>query len=425
MRRVYADQPSTAPASKARGASDQASDAPAARNYSDDALPERQAPVTVLAPVSLWKISAMATLFLLCIAALEAVYLYSQNWVGLETQDLSAIDLTAPGNLGAWFSSMLLAVGAAACMMVFNLRQHRLDDYRGRYRMWAPACIVLMLASINASCDLTGLVASVAGQHLQGHIPGDPRTWVMAAGALAIAACGVRLLIETRESRGATSTATIAGICYALLLTARLGRGTETGAQFEAFAGVDLIVLQTSAAMCGHLMVLLSIVLYSRYVLLDSQGKIQELARQRAEKREARRLAREEAAKAKKAAAAAKKQPGDPDPDPATAEPPKKKRSRSKSKAPVLPPGYEEEDAADEDVYEATGYEAPSLEDEYDFGDDEEEQQRVEVPESNATQTSGDPHKSANTDGDPSSGNRPRKMSKAERRRERKRRRAA
>jgi len=443
MRRVYTEQPGAAPVSKARNSRSEEAETLPSRNYSDDALPERQAPVTDLAPTSLWKISAMATLLLLCIVALELVYLYSREWSGLETAKLTAIDLTAPGNFGAWFSSMLLAVGAAACMMVFNLRQHRLDDYRGRYRMWAPASVVLMLASINASCDLTGLLASMFDQYLKGHLPGSPEIWLMGLGALAIAASGVRLMVETRESRGATAGTILAGVCYALLLTARVGRDTAMGQQFAEFASVNLVVLQTSSAMCGHVLVLLSIVLYARYVLLDSQGKIREQAEQRAQKREARRLARETAAARKEAAAAARLKPaaGDPAADPADSVATKKKakpkttaRKTSKSPAPVLPPGYEEDDVDygdDTDAYQAEGHQTPADTADYDDYDDYEEddrqqsQPRVEVPTTEQKPVSGDPHRAKEAAGDPSSSGAPRKMSKAERRRERKKRRAA
>ena len=65
----------------------------------------------------------------------------------LPRDGLAAIDAGAAGNLAAWFSSCLLLMAAACSLQIYNLRRHKIDDYRGRYRIWVWAAIALLFTT--------------------------------------------------------------------------------------------------------------------------------------------------------------------------------------------------------------------------------------------------------------------------------------
>ena len=69
---------------------------------------------------------------LAAIAGLEAAYATIFHGSGLSSEVTAALNLTARGSLAAWFSSVLLSMAAANAVLVYWLRSHKLDDYRGR-----------------------------------------------------------------------------------------------------------------------------------------------------------------------------------------------------------------------------------------------------------------------------------------------------
>ena len=67
---------------------------------------------------------------------------------------VTALDLSAKGSLGCWFSSLLLLAASAAAMMIYSLRKHRADDYEGRYRVWLWAAGCLVFAATDEAASL-------------------------------------------------------------------------------------------------------------------------------------------------------------------------------------------------------------------------------------------------------------------------------
>ncbi|QDV47881.1 hypothetical protein Enr13x_77930 [Stieleria neptunia] len=61
-----------------------------------------------------------------------------------------------PDSLGAWWTTMLLLLSAGATRLIYVLRRHRRDDYRGHYQLWQLTLVVLLLASVHATVDLVG-----------------------------------------------------------------------------------------------------------------------------------------------------------------------------------------------------------------------------------------------------------------------------
>ena len=108
--------------------------AAAAGRYADGAVDYRQPRITDLIP------RRRLTLFLLA-ASLLSVLLGLENLYGYvfvlpypgNRQALAALDLQRSGNIADWCASASMLVCAAASLLVFAVRRHRTDDYRGVY----------------------------------------------------------------------------------------------------------------------------------------------------------------------------------------------------------------------------------------------------------------------------------------------------
>src|SRR5205823_14278964 len=61
---------------------------------------------------------------------------------------IAAFDLDGEGSLGAGFSAALLALSGVTAVLIYTLRRHRLDDYRGRYRLWLWAAMCWFVMSM-------------------------------------------------------------------------------------------------------------------------------------------------------------------------------------------------------------------------------------------------------------------------------------
>lgn len=70
----------------------------------------------------------------------------------------ASLDASHPSSIVAWFGSHLWLVCLAATLLTFQLRRHKLDDYRGEYRLWFWLVITCLLASLDATTRLSELI---------------------------------------------------------------------------------------------------------------------------------------------------------------------------------------------------------------------------------------------------------------------------
>lgn len=237
------------------------------RNYTDAALNDLQPRVTDLMPT---KWSTMTILFgaaLTAIAAVVALHVHrDQLGSGALARFYSPLWSEARGSLADWLSSVFFLLSAAVAAQIFAIRRHRLDDYRGSYRVWLWVTPLLLWLSIDSVTHLRAPLAEAISK-----LPWFPQahaTWWWAGAYVTIfGMMAVRLIIETRRCRAA----------WPILLVATGLYGFSFAAYRDLFEmeNVDvMIVVRRLAAMLGHWSVLLSLVLYARYVHLDAEGKL-------------------------------------------------------------------------------------------------------------------------------------------------------
>ncbi|MEX0819908.1 MAG: hypothetical protein WD070_09940 [Pirellulaceae bacterium] len=236
------------------------------RVYSDAALAQRQAPLTSLLPQ---RALTLVALFLgggLAIAGIEL--LYARLFVGLPESyraPLAVFDLTARGNIAHWFTSLTLVVGAITSTLVYLIRRHRLDDYRGRYRIWQWATACFLFGSFDAATGAHAILPPVMIQLTGTMLYGDGLVWSYLLIGLAISFGLLRLGIEVRGSRLATMFLCLAAGSYLSFVVTSFHPALST-------LEVTREIACSATLLAAHFCLVYSVALYGRHVYQEAQG---------------------------------------------------------------------------------------------------------------------------------------------------------
>ena len=204
------------------------------------------------------------------IAAIEALSVWMPRLTAVlghrpPVGPIAAFDLGGKGSLAAWFSSLLLLAASLVAVLVYSVRRHQVDDYRGRYRVWLWAALCWFLMASDAAASLhegfRDLVTLLTGTALLG----DGSIWWVIGYALLLGAIGVRLLLDMWPCRLSTAALLAAGGAYAAAVPLRLG-------WLSVEDPVRRVMVLQGAVMGGHLLLLLAMGLHLRYVLADARG---------------------------------------------------------------------------------------------------------------------------------------------------------
>jgi hypothetical protein len=240
----------------------------AAPRYSDAAGVENHPQITDFVPRRYRTIGLLVVGGVAIVALLGAMHYFAANiavFAGLPT--LRPFDLGAPGSIAAWISAIVLFVAAAGCLLVYSIRRHRIDDFRGRYRVWLGASAACVMLSATSVAGLHQVVA-----HSLSHITGwtalrDGSAWWIAVACLPLTWIGIRVLLDARECRLAAIFMGVAVMCHGVATASYFGF-IPAGEQQNA----SLVTGVTMAL--GHWLMLATVVTYARFVILDAQGLV-------------------------------------------------------------------------------------------------------------------------------------------------------
>jgi hypothetical protein len=177
----------------------------------------------------------------------------------------AAFDLTRTGCLGSWFSSLLLLAASASAALTYTIRRHRTDDYRGRYRIWLWAALCCLFAATDVAADLDDSFRQIMIHSTNTRIWGDGTLWWIIPYVLVLGTFGSRLVLDMRPCRLSITAFSLAAAGYLVAASMELGL-------FSIGDAVRTVMFKAGAAMFGHLMLLMSMVLNARYVILDAEG---------------------------------------------------------------------------------------------------------------------------------------------------------
>ncbi len=129
------------------------------QRYGDAEFLDQQPSLLDLAPRRLigWALIFLAGAML--IAAIEALSVWMPRLTAVlghrpPVGPIAAFDLGGKGSLAAWFSSLLLLAASLVAVLVYSVRRHQVDDYRGRYRVWLWAALCWFLMASDAAASL-------------------------------------------------------------------------------------------------------------------------------------------------------------------------------------------------------------------------------------------------------------------------------
>jgi hypothetical protein len=203
-------------------------------------------------------------------------------------QSAAAIDLAGRSNVAAWLSAIVLFMGSAFCVMTYSLRRHRIDDYRGRYRVWLSGALACLMLSANSVIGLHQALADSLTQVTGWSTLQGGAIWWAVAG-LPLAWIFVRVLLDVRECRIAATTLLGAGVCYAVSALSYFGFGPAVEPQVRP-------ILIAAPLLLGHWLAFTAIVANARFVVLDAQGLVKAHRRNQAKPKRAARPAARSAA---------------------------------------------------------------------------------------------------------------------------------
>jgi len=240
------------------------------RAYHESVLSDRQRRVSELIPIRPFKVIATILLLLTAVAAIEALYIFTAPLAGhiKGEHPFAALDLASRGNIGDWFSSLLFASGALAVLGLLSIRAHRLDDYKGRYRVWWWIAAALLWASVDTATGLHDAVGAGIQLLAGDTMPGGARlAWVGVYGLL-FGTLALRAAFEIWSS----AVAVVGSSCAAMLYFACIAFQLE---MTPALGDVVLTqVIRSAVELLAHVALVSSVLLYARHVHLDAQGRL-------------------------------------------------------------------------------------------------------------------------------------------------------
>jgi hypothetical protein len=192
---------------------------------------------------------------------------------------VAAIDLDGEGSLAVWFSSMTLAAAGLVAVVIYRVRQHRSDDYNGRYRIWLWGAMCCFLLSLDETASLHEGFKEMMSHSTGTRLLGDGSMWWVIGYVFLLGGVGTRLLVDMRECAVSITAMVATAACYAVAVAAQLG-------WLLPDSGAQGVMLEEGAEMVGNLMLLLAMGLHARHVILDAQGELPEPKPRRASVRQ-------------------------------------------------------------------------------------------------------------------------------------------
>ena len=265
-RRVLKEEARSTSGSRTTVHADVLEDAP---RYSDAAGVENHPQVTDFIPRRYSTIALMGLFGASTVTVASALHYFAVPFAASRGMNsAAAFDLTARGNIAEWTAAIVLFIASGFCILTYSIRRHRIDDFRGRYRVWLGAAIACLVLSANSITGMHEVLADVlTGVTGWSALRGGAAWWITLAG-LPLAWIYARTLLDVRECRIAGALMAGAAACYALSAVSYLGYGPTMNAEMQPIAVAGPLLM-------GHWLLFAGIVANARYVVLDAQGLIE------------------------------------------------------------------------------------------------------------------------------------------------------
>ena len=248
-------------------------------SYGEDAGRERQPRVTDLFPTRpFWQLVIVLVVLALVTALVAAFGQVEQASTTQHRAELVALDFSQRGNLAHCLTSLLLGMCAAICVFIYRLRRHKVDDYRGRYRLWLWLAGMLAMASIDATAGYSRAVGWMLGNLADWRLISTSAGWVAILYMAVAKILLLRCIFELWHCRPATVALGLAAGCHLA--------GHAVAAEWILRDGGSFALLvSTLCSLLGCTALLAVGLLYGSYVLRDVQGLLPASAGRRSRRR--------------------------------------------------------------------------------------------------------------------------------------------
>lgn len=175
--------------------------------------------------------------------------------------------LRSSHSIAMWLTGQLWMFTALAAWMIYQLRKHKLDDYRAKYRIWIALAIAAMFSSFDASTSSLYLFGTSINDWSRREIGYGGWPLVLATFASVIGVIGIRLCSELKAAPASVGLWILGLLVWAF--SALLGTGlirTELSAD-----RIDLIV--GASWLGGILAVFQSAGIYLRHTYIHAQRR--------------------------------------------------------------------------------------------------------------------------------------------------------
>ena len=116
-----------------------------------------------LVPVSTFSLSLLVGTLAFVPLLLTALHYLAITWPTLAYRDAIArpfrIDFS--DSFAAWWLTAVMLLSTGTSLLIYQLRRHRSDDYRGHYRLWRLTMCVMFVACINSTVGLLSWFGAV------------------------------------------------------------------------------------------------------------------------------------------------------------------------------------------------------------------------------------------------------------------------
>ena len=180
------------------------------------------------------------------------------------------LDVRSRVGLAGWVNVQLWLLTAVLCGMVFQIRKHRLDDYRAHYRIWLWLALASIMASIEAGTGLTQVVAASLEKFGRVNFGWSGRTLLEISLATGTGLLALRICTELRGSPISQTFWLLSLLCWipSALLASQIVKTTIRPDYVHLTIG--------SLWLLGKTLVMLAALIYLRQVYIAAQRRFVE-----------------------------------------------------------------------------------------------------------------------------------------------------
>ena len=238
------------------------------QRYTDAAKRENHRPATDLVPrrvlpLVLWYLFGLALAGGLMVGVISPAKTDLANTAGVG----QLLDASQGGSLAGWFSSLTFILSAVGCVLIYSVRRHKLDDYRGRYRLWLWCAAAWIAMSIDATANLHAPFSRAMAKATGWSALPDGAVWWIAVWGLILSVLSLRLIFEVRDCSLAMLAIIGVGVLWLTALACDYGWIPSSFPLAEHAA-----TLAIGCRLIGQVTLLLAVGAYCRHVLLDAEG---------------------------------------------------------------------------------------------------------------------------------------------------------